>query len=159
MSNYGLWIVVSVLVVGSFFKDRTKTHRALTIAVKQFLNLLPILIAIVLLLGILRSMIDPVVIGRFIGPDSGVLGVVAGLVIGSIMFLPGFVAFPLAAGFLEIGAGYPQVAAFIASLMGVGVITMPMEVRYFGLRLTVLRNLLCFVAAVAFVLVIWGIGL
>ena len=159
MTSYGLWGIVSILLIVSFFKDRAKTRRALTIAIVQFTNLLPLLGAMILFLGIVRSMVDPSIIGRLIGPESGVVGVIAGLVVGSIMFLPGFVAFPLAAGFLEIGAGYPQVAGFIASLMGVGVATMPIEIKYFGLRLTFFRNLLCLIAAVVFVAVIWGIGL
>lgn len=154
-----LWGVVTLLLTVSFFKDRLKTRRALIMAAKQFSNLLSMLIALVLFLGIVRSVIDPGLIGRLIGPESGIFGIVAGLVTGSIMLLPGFVAFPMTAGFLEIGAGYPQIAAFIAALMSVGVSTAPMEIKYFGARLTVLRNLLCLVTAVVFVLVVWRMGL
>ncbi len=157
--GYKLWGCVVVLLLVSGYKDRMKTRRALKMAWMQFNNLLPLLIAIVLFLGMMRSVMDPTVIASLIGPESGVLGVISGLVAGSVMFLPGFVAFPLAAGFLKIGAGYPQVAAFISALIGVGVSTAPLEVKYFGLRLTLLRNTLCLVTAVVFVLVVWGIGL
>ncbi len=154
-----LWIVVAGLLLLSFFKDRAKTKKALMMALKQFSNLLSVLIGLVLFLGMARSLIDPALIGRLIGPESGVLGVAGGLIIGSIMLIPGFVAFPLAAGFLEIGAGYPQVAGFIAALMSVGVSTAPLELKYFGVRLTVLRNLLCLLTAIVFVLVIWWRGI
>lgn len=154
-----LWSVVVVLLILSSFKDRQKTRRALMMAVKQFSNLASLLIALVLFMGMLRVLVDPSLIGRLIGPESGILGVVAGIIIGSIMLIPGFVAFPLAAGFLELGAGYPQVAGFVAALMGVGLSTAPMELKYFGVRLTILRNLLCLVTAVVFVVVIWGMGL
>ncbi len=157
--NYGLWGVVLVILIVSIFKDRTKTRQAMKMASKQFLNLLPILSALVLFLGIVRSVIDPAFIHKLIGPESGVLGVIACLTVGSIIFMPGFAAFPMAASFLELGAGYPQVAGFIASLMGVGVATMPIEIKYFGMRLTVLRNLLCLITALVFVAVVWGIGL
>jgi len=159
MMNYGLWAGVSILLIVSFFKDRTKTLKALKMAGKQFLNLLSALITIVLFLGIIRALVDPMIIGRMIGPESGILGVISGLVVGSVIFIPGFVAFPMAAGFLEIGAGYPQVAGFIAALMGVGFVFIPLERKFFGLRLTILRNLLCFVAAIVFVLAVWGVGL
>lgn len=159
MMNYGLWTMVSILLIASFFKDKAKTKKALKMAAKQFLNLLPTLIGIILLLGMIRSMIDPMVIGRLIGPESGVFGVIAGLLVGSVIFIPGFVAFPMAAGFLEIGAGYPQVAGFIAALMGVGFLFIPIEIKFFGLRLTVLRNLLCLTAAIIFVFAVWGAGL
>lgn len=159
MTEIILWTTVGALLVVSFVKNREKTRKALKMALKQFLNLLSILIALILFLGMARAMVDPDIIGRLIGPESGVLGVVSGIVVGSVMLIPGFVAFPLAAGFLKIGAGYPQVAGFVAALMGVGISTAPLEIKYFGIRLTVLRNLLCLITAICFVVVIWGVGL
>jgi len=54
--------------------------------------------------------------------------------------MPGFVAFPLAAALLKSGAGYMQLAAFVSTLMMVGVITIPIERKTFGLRATLTRN-------------------
>jgi len=45
---------------------------------------------------------------------------------------------------LEGGAGYMQIGAFISTLMMVGVVTMPVEIKYFGKKITFLRNLLAF---------------
>ncbi|MEZ4509537.1 MAG: hypothetical protein R2881_07885 [Eubacteriales bacterium] len=56
--------------------------------------------------------------------------------IGSVTLMPGFVAFPLAAALLNSGAGYMQMAAFISTLMMVGVVTIGIERRTFGLRTT-----------------------
>lgn len=159
MTQLIIWSIVVLFLTVSFIKDSGKTKTALVKAAKQFSALLPLLSALVIFLGIVRAVVDPVLIGRLIGPESGVLGVSAGLIIGSIIMLPGFIAFPLAAGFLDIGAGYPQIAGFIAALMGVGVSTAPIEIKYFGLRLTLLRNLYCFLTAIVFVAVIWGLGL
>lgn len=159
MTQLILWSTVIVLLAVSFLKDRAKTKIALVKAAKQLSVLLPLLVALVIFLGIVRSVVDPVLIGRLIGPESGILGVSAALITGSVMMIPGFVAFPLAAGFLEIGAGYPQVAGFIAALMGVGISTAPIEIKYFGLRLTLLRNFYCLLTAVVFVVIVWGLGL
>jgi uncharacterized membrane protein YraQ (UPF0718 family) len=54
------------------------------------------------------------------------------------------VAFPTASILLENGAGYMQVAAFISTLMMVGIVTLPIEVKYFGKRLAIFRNLMAF---------------
>ena len=43
------------------------------------------------------------------------------------------------------GAGYMQIGAFVSALMMVGVVTMPIEIKYFGLKLTIWRNALAFV--------------
>lgn len=63
-----------------------------------------------------------------------------GITIGSITLIPGFVAFPLAAALLKSGAGYMQIAAFVSTLMMVGIVTMPVEINYFGKKAAIIRN-------------------
>lgn len=45
---------------------------------------------------------------------------------------------------LQGGAGYMQIGAFVSSLMMVGIVTIPVEIKYFGRKLTLLRNGLAF---------------
>lgn len=47
-----------------------------------------------------------------------------------------------------------QIGAFVSTLMMVGVVTAPVEIKYFGKRLTVARNVLAFLFSfiVAFVI-------
>ncbi len=84
-------------------------------------------------------------ISKIIGKESGFIGVILASLIGSITLIPGFVAFPTAAMLLKSGAGYIQIAAFISTLMMVGIVTFPVEIKYFGKKLTILRNLTAFV--------------
>lgn len=65
-----------------------------------------------------------------------------------------FDTFPTASILLENGAGYMQVAAFISTLMMVGLVTLPVEVEYFGKRLAIFRNLMAFIFSfvVAFII-------
>jgi ABC-type multidrug transport system permease subunit len=48
-----------------------------------------------------------------------------------------------------------QIAVFISTLMMVGVVTMPVEIKYFGRKLSIYRNLLAFFFSF---LVAWVIG-
>ena len=75
-------------------------------------------------------------------------------VIGSITLIPGFIAFPLARTVLDMGGGIMQVAAFISTLMMVGVVTAPMETQFFSRKAMLLRNglSLLFSFLVAFIL-------
>jgi len=54
-----------------------------------------------------------------------------------------------------------QIGAFVSTLMMVGIITMPVEIKYFGKKLTIMRNVLAFIFSflVAYVisLVVTGI--
>jgi len=50
----------------------------------------------------------------------------------------------MAAMLLNNGAGYMQIGAFVSTLMMVGIVTLPVEIKYFGRRLTSTRNILAF---------------
>jgi uncharacterized membrane protein YraQ (UPF0718 family) len=68
--------------------------------------------------------------------------------VGSISLIPGFVAFPMAGILVSRGVSYTVVAVFITSLMMVGIITLPLEIKYFGKRAAIMRNALSFFGAI-----------
>lgn len=134
---YGLAVTAAA---ASFAADRRRTAQALRRAGTALLNILPDFAVVLGLVGIMLAFLSPVTIQRFIGTKSGVPGLLAASIIGSITLIPGFVAFPLAASLLARGAGPAQIAVFISTLMMVGVVTFPLECRYFGRREALLRN-------------------
>lgn len=144
MDTYILYGISIIFLGISFFKDKKKTKIALKKAWKAFENILPEFLVVILLVGVLLAVLNTELISKIIGSESGWFGVIIAAVIGAITLIPGFVAFPTAALLLQGGAGYMQIGAFISTLMMVGIITLPVEIRYFGKRLTVLRNLLAF---------------
>ncbi|MDF2614469.1 MAG: hypothetical protein K0S71_2255 [Clostridia bacterium] len=135
---------ITALIV-SFFKSKEKTMLALKKAWKSFENIMPQFLAIIFIIGIMLSILTPDQISQFLGSESGWIGVIIAAVIGSITLIPGFVAFPLAAALLKSGAGYMQIAAFVSTLMMVGIVTIPVEIKYFGKRATIIRNVLAFI--------------
>ncbi len=77
---------------------------------------------------------------RWLGADSGFIGVVIGAAAGG--FLPGgpFVAFPLVLGFLKAGAGAPQLVALITGWAIYGLHrTIAWELPILGARFVLLR--------------------
>ncbi len=152
--NTALYILALALLLLSYSKDRKKTKMALKKAWKAFENILPEFLVVILMVGVLLAVVNPEVISKIIGSDSGWLGVVLAAVVGAITLIPGFVAFPTAALLLQGGAGYMQIGAFVSTLMMVGVVTMPVEIKYFGKKLTIYRNLLAFMFSfiVAFII-------
>lgn len=137
-----------LLLLVSFIKDRKKTKMALKKAWKAFENILPELLVVILLIGFLLTVLNAEFISKLIGSESGFLGVLTSLVLGSITLIPGFVAFPTAALLLENGAGYTQIAAFVSSLMMVGIVTLPVEIKYFGKKVSFLRNSFAFLFSI-----------
>ncbi|WHH61100.1 permease [Petroclostridium sp. X23] len=144
MNNYILYIFTIALLVISYFKDKKKTKIALKKAWKSFENILPEFLGVIMLVGLLLAVLNAEVISQIIGSESGLFGIVISAVVGAVTLIPGFVAFPTAAMLLNNGAGYMQIGAFVSSLMMVGIVTAPVEMKYFGKRLTILRNVLAF---------------
>ncbi len=152
MGNYifngAIYLIAIVLLIVSFVKSREKTKKALLKAWKSLKNILPMLLGVILLIGLLLSIIDTKLISKIIGGESGFYGVMLASLVGSITLIPGFIAFPTAALLLTGGAGYIQIAAFVQTLMMVGIITLPMEIKYFNKKVAILRNVLSFVLSI-----------
>lgn len=142
--NTAFYILTLALLMASYLKDKNKTKKALKKAWKAFENILPEFLVVILFVGFIIAAMDPEMISKIIGADSGVMGVILSSVVGAITLIPGFVAFPMAALLLEGGAGYMQIGAFVSSLMMVGVVTIPVEVKYFGKKITIARNVMAF---------------
>ena len=152
--DIALYVVTGVLLLVSFYKDKKKTKMALKKAWKAFENIMPEFLVVILLVGLLLAIMNPEMISGIIGDKSGWFGVILAAVLGSITLIPGFVAFPMTALLLDGGAGYMQIGAFISALMMVGIVTIPVEIKYFGKKLTIYRNVLAFIFSFVVALVI-----
>ena len=140
-----LYLTAIVIFFVSFIKDSNKTKIALKKSWKAFENILPQFLSILLIIGITLSVISPQVLNSLIGNQSGWTGMLTAAIVGSLTLIPGFVAFPLTAALYETGAGLMQTAVFISALMAVGIVTLPIEIEYFGRKVSIIRNGLAFV--------------
>lgn len=160
MDTIFLYIFAGAGLVASLAKDRVKTKAALIKALKAFEGILPQFFVVLVFVSVALAVFDTATISRFLGNNSGIWGVLGASLVGAITLIPAFVAFPAAAALLEGGAGATQIAAFVSSLMMVGVVTLPMEMKYFGKRTALLRNLFAFAfSLVAALFVGWVVGL
>ena len=154
MQNKIFYLLTVILLIFSYSKSKDKTKKALMKAWKSFENILPQMLGILTTVGIIIALLNPQVISNIIGGSSGYLGVALAAIVGSITLIPGFIAFPTAAILLENGAGYMQIGAFISSLMMVGLMTIPLEISFFGKKPTLIRNTLAFIFSFIVALVI-----
>jgi uncharacterized membrane protein YraQ (UPF0718 family) len=135
-----LYILAITFLVISFVKDRQKTRAALLKAWKAFAGIIPALAGILALIGLLLSILSPEIITSVLGQNTGFWGMILTSVIGAITLIPAFIAFPLASSLLQSGAGIMQIAVFVSTLMMVGIVTAPLEAKYFGWKTALLRN-------------------
>ena len=143
-----LYVLAFIGLGVSFAKSKEKTKIAFQKALKSFENMLPQLSAILVIIGIALAILSPEQISKLLGGESGWIGVFVAAGIGAITLVPSPVAFPLAAALLANGAGYMQLAAFISSLMMVGIVTIPLEISYFGKKASIVRNVSAFIFSI-----------
>ncbi|WP_229388090.1 permease [Methanosarcina sp. DH2] len=137
---------VSLLL--SFVLDREKTFLGLKKGGRMLFNILHPFLNILILISIMLFFIPEPLIVRYLGANSGWYGFGIAAFIGSITLIPGFISYPLAATLLQQGATYAVVAVFMTTMMMVGVVTLPLEIKYFGKKAAILRNFLNLIAAI-----------
>jgi hypothetical protein len=151
-----LLAITAVALVASLIADRRKTLMGVRRGLRMFVNLLPTLVTVLAAVSLLMAAVHPATLERWLG-GGGPVPFVAALIAGSIALIPGFVAFPLAGVLKDNGATTAVLAGFITTLLMVGVVTLPIEIRFFGRRIAILRNLLAFGGAVVVALVMTAI--
>jgi uncharacterized membrane protein YraQ (UPF0718 family) len=150
--------LVAVCLVISVVKSREKTWQALKVAYFASKRIAPMLLGIIAVIGLLMGFVPPKWIASVIGPGTGLLGVLAAALLGSVLMIPGIVAFPLAKSLMVMGASVMSTAAFITTLMMIGFVFIPLEIQLLGKKFCVLRNGLSFIAALI-IAVIMGLVL
>lgn len=144
---YYIYIITGLAVTTSFIANREKTLKAVKIAAKRFVRILPAFLTMLILVSIVLFLVPDEIISSYLGGNNKFIGVLFASLFGSITLLPGFIAFPLCGILLKKGVLYMVLSAFTTTLMMVGVLTYPVEKAYFGVKVTIIRNVISFFIA------------
>ncbi|KQC14872.1 MAG: hypothetical protein APR63_05015 [Desulfuromonas sp. SDB] len=149
-----MWVGTTGLLVISLIKNKKKTFAALKIATKKFIAILFLFLLVLAGFALIVTFISPELLQRYIGVESGIKGIALSLGLGSISVMPGFAAFPLCAALRGQGIPYYIIAAFSLALMNVGIVTFPIEKKFLGFTVALIRNLIALVVCVIGVIVV-----
>ncbi|MCP4404366.1 MAG: hypothetical protein GY801_44580 [bacterium] len=142
-----LYLVTGLALLISIIIDRKRTLTAVKISYKKFINILPAFLTMLILISIVLFLVPDKMILNFLGNNDKFIGVILASLFGSITLMPGFIAFPLCGILLKKGVDYMVLSAFTTTLMMVGILTYPVEIEYFGVKVTIIRNVISFFAA------------
>ena len=142
-----LLIIVVVSLVASFIANRQKTWQGIRKGMKMFMNLLPVLLLMLALVSIVLFLVPNELLIQYMGKDAGFEGWVMAALLGSVALIPGFIAYPLCGVLIKSGVAYTTIAVFITTLTMVGLVTLPLEAKFFGWKTSIIRNALSFIAA------------
>lgn len=141
-------IIIGILTIISFFFDKKKTLKGIKKGMMMFLKILPTLLSVIILVSIVLYFVTDEILIEYLGKDAGIGAYTSAAIIGSISIIPAFIAYPLAGILLKTGVCFSVLSVFITTLKMVGILTIPIEAKFFGLKTAIIRNLLSFIGAI-----------
>jgi len=142
-----LYLLTGLGLVLSLVADPPRTGKALKIAAKRFSKLLGEFALLLILVSLALTLLPPRTILSYLEGPGKLVGTAIAALIGSITFIPGFISYPLAGILHNQGVPYVVLAAFVTTLMMVGIVTFPLEQKILGTRVAIARNILYFILA------------
>jgi len=124
----------------NFFRSARKTGRS-------FLQILPVLLGVLLLLSLISAAVPPEVYGD-IFTGNGVIDPFLGALFGSVAGGNPITSYIIGGELLSVNVSLAAVTAFILSWVTVGLISLPAEMEIMGRRFAVVRNLVSFLFAI-----------
>ncbi|MBC7252829.1 MAG: permease [Actinobacteria bacterium] len=135
-----LFLAVSVAAftgLGLVFRDRG--GRALRISWEYFQEMVFILPAVMVLMGLFAVWVRRETVVKYLGRESGLLGLLLAVLLGTLPTGPLYVAFPLAAMLLKKGARVANVTVFLCAWACIKLPQELMEFQFLGWKFTFLR--------------------
>lgn len=141
-----LYVFTSIAVITSYLFNPEKTKKGFKKGWMKFSKTLPDYLKLLMIISVILLLSQDFII-TYLSQDNIFIGLILSLLIGSVTMMPGFIAYPLAKILVNNGVPYMVVAGFVTSLMLVGIVTFPLEKKYFGTKATLMRNSLSFMVA------------
>lgn len=128
-------------------KEKNNIKDAFNKSLKGFLSMLPMLLAILLLLGIFDVYITKdILLSFFI--SNNFIDTITGTLLGGVLTGNPMISYILGGELTDAGVSLYAVTAFILSWVTIGLVQLPAEVEVFGLRFTFYRTLFTFITTI-----------
>ena len=139
-----LWVIALVLIAFAWRRGDGSLKQGFDLGWQTLKRNATLMILAFILVGYVNVLSPTQLIQDWIGPESGILGLVLAELIG--MLLPGgpYVVFPLIAVLYSAGAGLGPSVSIITSWSTQALLTISFELPFMGWRFTTIR---------------WGLGL
>lgn len=142
-------IFTVVLTIISFVFDKKKTLLGVGKGIRMFVKILPTLLSVMIMVSVVMYFVPKEFLIKYLGDNAGAGAYVFAAIIGAVSIIPGFISYPLAGILVNTGVSYAVISVFISTLKMVGILTIPLEAKFFGYKISILRNSLAFAGALA----------
>ena len=124
--------------------DRSALVQTLKSSTRQFVNLVPIFMAVILSIGLFTTFISEEILSSIFSGNPA-LDTLWGALFGSILAGNPINSYVIGGELLEYGVSLFAVSAFITAWVTVGLVQLPAEIASFGKKFALVRNAVAFV--------------
>ena len=130
-----------------YFIDPLKTKKALAIAGKLIVEIIPVLILVVILIAVVDYFLKPKKIKKYLGEESGLKGWLIAIAFGIISHGSIYAWYPLLKELRQHGMRDGLVAAFIYN-RAIKIPFIPLMIYYFGFKFFIIVTIYMILASV-----------
>lgn len=124
----------------------TRFKQALVGSLKSLYTILPMLFAVIGLIGLFQSVVTPKMLHAVFNGDV-LHDTLAGTLVGGVSVGQPFFSYIIGGELIKEGISLYAVTAFILAWVTLGIVQLPLEWGLFGKRFTIVRNVLSFLFA------------
>ena len=132
----------------NILKEKNNITEAFNKALKGFISMLPMLLAIILLLGIFDIYITKEMLSSFF-TGNNLIDTITGTLMGGVLTGNPVISYILSGELTSAGISLYAVTAFILSWVTLGVVQLPAEIEVFGSKFTLYRTIFAFITTIA----------
>jgi uncharacterized membrane protein YraQ (UPF0718 family) len=131
-------LAITLLIIG-YLKGGGEHLTGLKAGLGMTWQIIPLLVFAFIVAGMVQVLIPRELLNQWVGAGSGFKGIIIGSIAGGLMPGGPYVSLPIAAGFLQAGAGVGTMVAYLTGWSIYAINRLPMEVGILGWKLTVAR--------------------
>jgi len=132
--------ITFTIFILSIFPERTGT--VTTVSWNYFEEMMVILPAVMVLLGIFNIWVSKETVVKYLGKASGLRGIFLAVLIGTLPTGPLYVAFPMAAALVKKGARIANIVVFLSAWACIKIPQEMVELQFLGLEFMTARLIL-----------------
>ncbi|MCK4339447.1 MAG: permease [Candidatus Cloacimonetes bacterium] len=148
---YFLSAIILVYII-LFLIDLYGAKESVTISLKIFKSIIPILIIVIVFTALINYFLNPQKTSKYLSKESGIKGWSIAAISGIISHGPPFVWYPMIQGLRDKGMGTGLSAVFFYN-RAIKIPLLPMMIFYFSLKFVVVLTVLMIIAS----LVVWKV--
>lgn len=154
IKDISIFIFLIIVTIALIFIFPDKKQEIINNSQDFFVEMIFILPAVMILMGLFSVWIPKEVIGKYLGHTSGLKGVLFSFILGALPTGPLYVTFPLAASLHKKGASITNIVIFLSAWACIKIPQEMVEIQFLGIQFMAVRliSTIVFVTIMAIVI-------